>query len=113
MKQDLGTFLRLARQQKGLSLREVEGVAGVSNAYLSQLEGNKVKGPAPPILHRLAEVYEVSYAEALRLAGYPVPEYHGSSRQDVFARRIGNVNENEADALVEYLAFLRSRKGRP
>lgn len=113
MGQDLGTFLRLARRQRGLSLREVESVTGVSNAYLSQLEGNKVKSPAPPILHKLAEFYEVSYAETLRLTGYPVPEPRGSSRQAGFAGRIGNVDEEEAEALVEYLAFLRSRKARP
>lgn len=109
-KMTLGQFLQNARESKKLSLRAVEKATGVSNAYLSQLEGGKIKQPSPSILHKLAELYEVSYSEIMGLAGYPVPdqatEATGQSR---FSSRIGPMTSNEESALIEYLAFLRSR----
>lgn len=107
----LGDYLRAARQVGGLSLRQVEGRTGVSNAYLSQLEGGKIKRPAPAVLQKLCDLYSVSYATSLQLAGHPVPDIvKGEAPELSFARRIGVVSEDEADSLVEYLAFLRSRK---
>jgi transcriptional regulator with XRE-family HTH domain len=108
--ESLGVMLRDARSALGLSLREVETKAGVSNAYLSQLEGGKVKQPSPAILHKLCEAYSVSYSVALELAGYPVPNRSQSSAKERFASRLGRTTPQEEAALVEYLQFLRARK---
>jgi HTH-type transcriptional regulator, competence development regulator len=106
----LGALLRDARNALGLSLREVEAKAGVSNAYLSQLEGAKIKQPSPAILHKLCEVYGTSYSVALEFAGYPVPAQSQSSATQRFASRLGRTTPEEESALVEYLQFLRTRK---
>ncbi len=109
----LGKFLQAAREVKQLSLRAVEKLTGVSNAYLSQVESSKIKQPSPTILHKLSELYEVSYSDVLALAGHPVPGDH--DHDDNSPRtldRLGAVTPDEEQALVEYLAFLRSRKGR-
>lgn len=109
----LGKFLQAAREAKQLSLRAVEKATGVSNAYLSQVESGKIKQPSPTILHKLSELYEVSYADVLALAGHPVPG--GDDHEDNSPRtldRLGAITPDEEQALVEYLAFLRSRKGR-
>jgi HTH-type transcriptional regulator, competence development regulator len=113
----LGTYLASARNRKGLSLRAVEAATGISNAYLSQLETGKIREPSPSNLHKLAGLYGVSYPLLLELAGYPVPggrspEAAGSA----LAARIGPTTREEEDALVDYLAFLRSKRkpgGRP
>lgn len=114
--QTLGQFLKDARERQALSLRAVEKVTGISNPYLSQLEGNKIKQPSPKLLHKLCELYAVSYSTVMELAGYPTTNTDApSSRQSRIAARLGDVTSEEADELVEYLAFLRSRrkKGRP
>jgi transcriptional regulator with XRE-family HTH domain len=113
----LAGFLRTARETKGLSLRAVEKMTGISNAYLSQLESDKVQQPSPVKLNTLCEVYKISYAEAMELAGYPIPNpalREEPTSYSRFASRVGSVTEEEEDALVEYLEFLRSRqkKGR-
>lgn len=109
----LGRFLQHARETKKQSLRAVEKAVGVSNAYLSQLESGKIKQPSPSILHKLAELYEVSYSEIMMLAGYPVPEQTtDETSQSRFSSRIGPVTSDEESALIEYLAFLRSRSQR-
>ncbi len=109
----LGEVLQAAREAKQLSLRAVEKATGVSNAYLSQVESGKIKQPSPTILHKLSELYEVSYADLLALAGHPVPgEDIGADTSHRSLDRFGAVTPDEEQALVEYLAFLRSRRGR-
>lgn len=107
----LGNCLREARLAKGLSLRAVEEATGISNAYLSQLESGKVKQPSPVTLHDLSELYGISYADLMILAGYPVPSRKKMDPDaDRILARFGNVSDEEADALSEYLSFLRKRR---
>lgn len=109
----LGTFLASARNKLAMTLRAVEEETGISNAYLSQLEHGKIKTPAPQNLYKLAELYQVPYALLMELAGYPVPNTQSAKSGfaiDTFAARIGSVTKDEAEALVEYLQFIRSRK---
>src|SRR5712692_10915119 len=63
-------YLKELRKSRGLSLKQVETKAGVSNAYLSQLERGLRKPPHPEILQRLAKAYEVPVQDLLREAGY-------------------------------------------
>lgn len=110
---DLGTFLRTVRELKQLSLRGVEKAIGVSNAYLSQIESGKINQPSPNILHKLCELYEISYSDVMRLAGYPIPD-DNDEREIRYSlpSGIGSITEEEEQALIEYLAFLRSRRSR-
>ena len=112
-KPTIGYFLRSAREAKNLTLRAVEDATGVSNPYLSQMESGKVHKPSPVVLHKLAELYGVSYADALRLAGYPVPGDSSTNHQlSAVSLRFQHVTQEEADALQEYLDFLRSKRSR-
>jgi transcriptional regulator with XRE-family HTH domain len=67
---ELAAYLRNVRKERGLSLKKVEKAAGVSNAYLSQLERGLRNTPHADILKRLAKVYEVPLQELLSAAGY-------------------------------------------
>src|SRR5713226_8310999 len=65
-----GPYLKRLRRTKGFSLKQVEGAAQVSNAYLSQMERGIRKPPHPDILKRLARTYDVPVEELLEAAGY-------------------------------------------
>jgi transcriptional regulator with XRE-family HTH domain len=106
----LGNLLRDSRNRLSLSQRAVETKTGVSNAYLSQLEGGKIKQPSPQILHKLCELYGASYITALELTGYPVPRKERQPAHARFAARLGRTSADEEAALLEYLQFLRSRR---
>lgn len=106
----LGSMLVEARTRKRLSQRAVEAETGISNAYLSQLESGKVRQPSPTILHKLAELYGIDYTAILESAGYPVPTVGGTQPSSRLSARTGPTTEEEEEALVEYLAFLRSKK---
>lgn len=107
----LGLYLRSARTRKGLTLRDVERETGVSNAYLSQLEGGKIKQPSPAVLQKLADFLEADFMKVMRLAGHPVPvaSQPSGTLQDL-AQRIGRVTPDEADKIAEYVEFLRSKR---
>ena len=109
----LGVVLADLRRAKGLSLREVQEATGnaVSNAYLSQLEHQKIKKPSPIVLRRLAEVYGVPYETLMEKAGYLLP---GSEEQNGRQRRLAvfaieDLTAEEEGELLKYLAFLRFR----
>ncbi len=121
--QTLGEFLAYVRGIKKLTLRDVEEATNkeVSNAYLSQVETGKIAQPRPNILHSLANVYGVAYEVLMEKAGYflPVatahdlrsaggPARHG--RVATFAQE--DLTKEEEEKLLEYLAFLRTRRGK-
>ena len=68
--ENFGSHIRRLRKLKGLTLKQVEIQAKVSNAYISQIERGLRKPPHPDILKRLAKTYDVPHRELLVLAGY-------------------------------------------
>lgn len=108
-----GSYLKTLREAKRLSLREVEKGTGVSNAYVSQLESEKIKQPSPIVLHKLSQLYEVSYELLMERVGYPVSNsaVNTKARQQA-SHRFGTVTNDEEIALLEYLAFLRKQKSK-
>jgi HTH-type transcriptional regulator, competence development regulator len=105
----LGRFLADLRAAKRLTLRDVEEASekAVSNAYLSQLENGHISSPHPSILHTLAVVYGVPYETLMEKAGYITP----GAAPTVATFAIGeDLTNEEQEKLLEYLAFIRSRK---
>ena len=111
----LGAFIRKARQDVSMSLRDVEEATDkhVSNGYLSQIESGKITQPSPHILHALSQALSVDYEALMQRAGYLLPTAkrakelkHG--RAATFA--IDNLTADEESQLLEYLTFLRTKK---
>lgn len=111
-----GRFLRSAREATGLTLRAVEKQTGerIKNAYLSQIENGAITLPSPATLWELAEVYGISYSELLQRAGHRVPKESVGSKDQVIAglplRALSDLDEEDRQALVDYLGYLRQRK---
>lgn len=123
--QSLAEYLGYIRGIKKLTLREVEEATNkeVSNAYLSQLETGKIAKPSPNVLHSLAEVYAVPYELLMEKAGYIAPTAGGVLRSAGPTRGTGrhgraatfaeeDLTREEEERLLEYLAFLRTRRGK-
>jgi transcriptional regulator with XRE-family HTH domain len=114
-KPTLGQYLGSIRNDRGFTLRKVEEATNkeVSNAYLSQIENDKIEKPSPHILHALAELYGIDTLKLLEMAGYiAASTLRGSderhSRVATFAEH--NLTPEEEATLLEYLRFIRSRK---
>lgn len=113
---NLGQIIKKARTDLKLSQREVEDATGkeVSNAYLSQLESGKITKPSPHVLYALSTALAVPYETLMERAGYIVPsterpESAKHGRAATFA--VDNLSAEEESALLDYLAYLRSKKG--
>lgn len=109
----LGQYLASIRRDRTLTLRDVETATAkeVSNAYLSQIENDKIRKPSPNVLLALSKVYKISYERLMEMAGYVVAtkakgERHG--RVATFAEH--NLSDEEEAELMKYLRFIRSRK---
>jgi transcriptional regulator with XRE-family HTH domain len=106
-----GVLLRQARGVRGLSATDAAVAAGISPAYLSKLENGAVKRPSPVVLHQLSETLSVPYTELMRLNGYPVPgESDSNAATSVGVALFADLNDDERDELVEYLAWYRARR---
>lgn len=55
----LGRMLKAAREKKGLSLRDVEQLTGISFSWISRTELGHYSRPAPDRMTKLAEVLAI------------------------------------------------------
>jgi repressor LexA len=97
---EFGNYLKHIRKEKGLSLRKLEELSGVSNAYLSQLENGKRGMPTPEILKKICGPLEVPYEELMEKAGYI----------DLNKETVTAIKENNLDDLITSAAeiFIKS-----
>ena len=115
MKPMLGQYLASIRADRKMTLREVEEATNkqISNAYLSQIENNKIRKPSPNVLYTLSEIYAIRFEDLMDMAGHlmaqtkrPKEERHG--RVATFAEY--NLTPGEESELIQYLQFMRTRK---
>lgn len=114
--QSLGAYLKSARSALGVSLRAVEERTGkaVTNGYLSQIESGTVTQPSPNMLYHLAQVYDLDYGDLLVRAGHRIPHSDDTAQRGILAgfpmNALEELTESERRELLEYIAFLRSRR---
>jgi len=108
MSKTLGERLKELRNLTTLTLRQVEEATGISNAYLSQLENDKIKHPSASILYKLSKLYNVDIDTLLIAAGIINPL---DSETSAFYKKLPfTLTKQEEEELLKYLQFLRSSK---
>ncbi|NNU92428.1 helix-turn-helix transcriptional regulator [Geobacillus thermodenitrificans] len=76
---EFGDYLRSLRKRKNLSIKELQELSGVSDAYISQIENGKKPIPSPKTLEKLYKHLDVSFEQLLEKAGYiPTIKQHTS-----------------------------------
>lgn len=65
MSETFGQWLKARRDERGLTLRDVERICSgkPSNAYICQLEGDQIASPTVAMLHRLSAALGLDFAE--------------------------------------------------
>ena len=106
-KPTLGQKLKEARLINEFSLREVEEITEISNAYISQLENDKIKNPSANILYKLANLYKISFEFLLAKAGVIQESTETNKPLIGSALYSKKLTPEEEQALAEYLSFLR------
>lgn len=107
----LGKTLKDARELIPLTLRQVEEATTISNAYLSQLENDKIKRPSANVLYKLADIYNIELNTLLAAAGIIQKEGRAKSRLlNTIALSAEKLSDEEEEALLQYLKYLRFKK---
>jgi len=111
-KKSLGSLLKAAREINKFSLRQVEEVTNISNAYLSQLENEKIKSPSANYLYKLANLYRLNFEELLQKAGVIEPTKNNVTTKknlNNIALYSNSFTEEEEKELMKYIKFMKSR----
>lgn len=90
----LGTCLRTARLEAGLSIRQLARLAGINHSYLVKLETDQNDNPSAAHLQRLADVLEIDASDLLAFIGVEPSAALPSPR--VYFRRKFGISEAEA-----------------
>ena len=110
--ESLGSELKKAREKRSLTLRQVEEVSGISNAYLSQLENDKIKKPSANILYKLAEVYTVEFNHLLKAAGIITAGEKNADNEmaNSIAFYADKLSENDQKEVLNYIKYFIAKK---
>ena len=104
----LGAYVRHARIEAGLSLRQVETLTGVGRMALSRLEtGALVQPPTADDLNKVARVLELNETDLFLLAGLPVPKQTASL--DIMLRKGYGVPDEAVPSLKDEIEILIAR----
>ena len=107
----LGAKLKELRCLYQLTLRQVEISTGISNAYLSQLENDKISKPSANILYKLSNLYDIELDNLLISAGIiektPSPN---KLLKSVALSSESTLTQEEEEELLEYLLFIRQKQ---
>jgi transcriptional regulator with XRE-family HTH domain len=115
-----GDYLRQLREDRQYTLRDVEQMAQVSNAYLSQVERGERGIPHFKVLKRLAEAYGVPLSAIIQAAEQEtrrpaVPPKQPAPDAAFVSRGYEKLPEEKRQELKNFLQYLlqeEQRKGR-
>ena len=68
-KQKIGEEIARARENKGLSQRQLANAIGISNAELSKIESGERETPNPKILKKISKHIDLNYNDMLSMIG--------------------------------------------
>ena len=107
----LGNKLKELREIHRFTLRQVEEATGISNAYLSQLENDKIAKPSANVLYKLSNIHNVELDTLLAAAG--IIEKKSSSNKLLNSVALSSdspLTKEEEEALLDYLRFIRQKQ---
>lgn len=113
---DLGQKIRQLREEKELSLNGLAEKAGISKAYLSQLENSVSKQPSAEILLKIASALGITIADLL---DQPVRVYAEDFKNEDVSKVLSEFIDKRGEALdiqkedVRMLMGIRHRGNQP
>ena len=106
----LGSTLKELREIHRFTLRQVEEATGISNAYLSQLENDKIAKPSANVLYKLSNIYNVELDTLLAAAGIIEKKSSNKLLNAVALSSDSSLTKEEEEALLDYLRFIRQKQ---
>ncbi len=106
----LGTYLREARQAKGLSARQLGDLTDINDATIVRFENGSFTAPAPDKLARIAEALDLSIADVFALAEYASPS-ELPSFTPYLRTKYRDLPDDAVEQIEKYVARLAKKHG--
>lgn len=111
MGKKFGEYLKSLRDDRQLTLRDVERMEKISNAYLSQIERGERGIPTIKTLNKLAKAYGVPIAELTKKAEEELTKKANNNaiqapNTEFICRGYENLKEENKQALKKFLQSL-------
>ena len=105
--ESLSNYLKRAREEAGLSLREVAAKSGVSFAHIRRLEQG-LRKPTVEVLQKVAEALALDLDEVLNAVGVKMTRTLPEPR--VYFRRKFGVSEDDAEVMARLIEKYQKRE---
>lgn len=99
----LGEYLRRAREQAGLSTRQLAAEANTTSSNISRIETGETATPTPELLKRIADALDLDLAVLLEYRGISLPK---TASLDTYLRAEYSLPDDaiaEAEAAIEQI----------
>lgn len=109
---ELGTYIKEKRTEKGLSIRRLAELAAISHTEVKRIEDGLRKQTSPQVLRSIASALGVPYEDLMAAAGY-IDEPTAETESSTVATGIkdtGDLSQEEIDQVNQYIAFLKSQR---
>ena len=114
MGKTFGDYLKRLREERKMTLRNVEETASISNAYLSQVESGQRNIPTMKILSKLAKAYGVPITSLMNKAEEELKGQKGKQDEKIpppdtefICRGYEKLSEESKQALKKALQHLQ------
>ena len=104
----LAEYLRTAREQSGISQRQLASRVGIHHSYLARLESGETANPAADVLQRIADVLEISSTDLLAFIG--VKPVEGLPDLAPYLRAKYHLDEADVRELADHMRRLAEDK---
>lgn len=118
----LGEYVRSQRTRKGIGLREMAKMLGISGAYLSNLEAGKHAKANPLLLKKIAEVLEIDHLKLYKIVGYTNKDLEDITKEqertdkldsnkkiDKILDSLHQFSEDEFELIEKYIELLKKK----
>lgn len=100
----LAEYLRAAREQAGISQRQLASRVGMHNSYLARLENGENTNPAADVLQKIADIPEISSTDLFAFIGIKPPD--GLPDLAPYLRAKYHMDEQAIRELTEHMGRL-------
>lgn len=109
---ELGTYIKVKRTEKGLSIRRLAELADISHTEVKRIEDGLRKQTSPLVLRSIASALCVPYEDLMAAAGYIDDSATESDGGTVAAgiKDTEDLSQEEIDQVNQYIAFLKSQR---
>ncbi|MCD8175138.1 MAG: helix-turn-helix domain-containing protein [Phascolarctobacterium sp.] len=110
---ELGAYIQEKRKEKGLSIRKLAELSGISHTEVKRIEDGLRKQTSPQVLRSIASALCVPYEELMAAAGYidePTSTETEGTTTVAGIKDAEDLSQDEIDQVNKYIAFLKSQR---